>query len=143
MFKRIKENEGVKMSLMRPEYPNLKLLEYKTRSTLSKDYEFMKKLNHIRENKRYAFIEFDIIVFPQIWESTCTGFDLAKDGSAAIGGCAITKEYTTVLHEKLTDTYVVCFGERLCYLVSDASSEFYDDLNKRQMAGLSQARKRY
>lgn len=118
-------------------YPNLELVEYKAKQLLFVDEEFKKKL----AEKRYP--EFDVIVFPQTWGSTCTGFDLASDGSAAVGGCAMTKEYTTVVHELMTDTYIVCFGNRPCYKVTDANEDFYADLAARNMASLSEARKRY
>jgi len=71
------------------------------------------------------------------------GFDVSKDGSPAIGGCAMTKEYTTVFHELLTDTYIIFFGERICYKVTNANAEFYEDLQKRNMASLSEAKRRY
>lgn len=124
-------------------YPNLELLEYKTKQMLAADEEFMKSLNEIRSKNKYSFLEFDSIVFPQVWGSTCTGFDVMKDGSPAIGGCAMTKEYTTVMHEKLTDSYVVFFGDRPCYKVTNANNEFYEDLKSRNMASLSEAKKRY
>lgn len=89
------------------------------------------------------YVEMEAIVFPQIWGSTCTGFDVSKDGSPAIGGCAMTKEYTTVFHELLTDTYIIFFGERICYKVTNANAEFYEDLQKRNMASLSEAKRRY
>lgn len=66
-----------------------------------------------------------------------------EDGSPAIGGCAMTKEYTTVFHELLTDTYIIFFGERICYKVTNANAEFYEDLQKRNMASLSEAKRRY
>lgn len=117
-------------------YPNLELVEYKVKQLLAADKEFMKKL----EKKRP---EFDMIVFPQIWGSTCTGFDICSDGSPAVGGCAMTKDYTTVVHEITTDTYIVCFGNRPCYKVTDANEDFFSDLTARRMASLSEARKRY
>lgn len=55
----------------------------------------------------------------------------------------MTKEYTTVLHELVTDTYIVCFGNRPCYKVTDANEDFFSDLTARRMASLSEARKRY
>lgn len=92
-------------------YPNLELLEYKARVALSSDEEFLKTIEEKRKNDKYVYVEMEAIVFPQIWGSTCTGFDVSKDGSPAIGGCAMTKEYTTVFHELLTDTYIIFFGD--------------------------------
>lgn len=117
-------------------YPNLELLEYKAKQILAADTEFMDSLGSHAVN-------FEVIVFPQTWGSTCTGFDICPDGSPAVGGSAITKEYTSVFHELTTDTYVVCFGNRPCYKVTDAPMEFYADLSARSMASLKTARTRY
>lgn len=128
---------------MNARYPNLELLEYKARAALSRDEEFLKIFEEKKKNKKYVYAEIDAVMFPQIWGSTCTGFDVNEDGSPAWGGCAMTKEYTTVLHELLTDTYIIFFGEKMCYKVTNANAEFYEDLQKRQMASLSEAKRRY
>lgn len=128
---------------MNARYPNLELLEYKARVTLSRDEEFLKIFEEMKKNKKHVYAEIDAVVFPQIWGSTCTGFDVTENGSPAWGGCAMTKEYTTVLHELLTDTYIIFFGEKMCYKVTNANAEFYEDLQKRQMASLSEAKRRY
>lgn len=75
--------------------------------------------------------------------STCTGFDVTPEGEAMIGGSAMTKEYTTIIHELLTDTYCVFFGDRPCYKVDNPSEDFYKDMLKRQMVSLSEAKNRY
>lgn len=128
---------------MNARYPNLELLEYKARVALSRDEEFLKIFEEKKKNKKYVYAEIDAVVFPQIWGSTCTGFDVTENGSPALGGCAMTKEYTTVLHELITDTYIIFFGEKMCYKVTNANTEFYGDLQKRQMASLSEAKRRY
>ena len=128
---------------MNTRYPNLELLEYKARAALSRDEEFLKIFEEKKKNKKYVYAEIDAVVFPQIWGSTCTGFDVTEKGSPALGGCAMTKEYTTVLHELITDTYIIFFGEKMCYKVTNANAEFYGDLQKRQMASLSEAKRRY
>lgn len=128
---------------MNTRYPNLELLEYKARAALSRDEEFLKIFEEKKKNKKYVYAEIDAVVFPQILGSTCTGFDVTEDGSPAWGGCAMTKEYTTVFHELLTDTYIIFFGEKMCYKVTNANAEFYEDLQKRQMASLSEAKRRY
>lgn len=128
---------------MNARYPNLELLEYKAGAALSRYEEFLKIFEEKKKNKKYVYAEIDAVVFPQIWGSTCTGFDVTEDGSPAWGGCAMTKEYTTVFHELLTDTYIIFFGEKMCYKVTNANTEFYEDLQKRQMASLSEAKRRY
>lgn len=117
-------------------YPNLELIDYKASLILSEDKEFSEKLG-----KRIP--EYNLEVFPQIWSSTCTGFDICSDGSPAIGGCAMTREYTTVVHEVVTDTYLVFFGNHPCYMVTEPNENFYSDLSARNMASLSKSKKRY
>lgn len=128
---------------MNARYPNLELLEYKARVALSKDEEFLKNFEAKRKDNKYVYSEIDAVVFPQIWGSTCTGFDVTEDGSPTLGGCAMTKEYTTVLHELATDIYIIFFGEKMCYKVTNANVEFFEDLKKRHMASLSEAKMRY
>ena len=128
---------------MNARYPNLELLEYKARVALSKDEEFLKNFEAKRKDNKYVYSEIDAVVFPQIWGSTCTGFDVTEDGSPTLGGCAMTKEYTTVLHELATDIYIIFFGENMCYKVRNANVELIEDLKKRHMASLSEAKRRY
>ena len=128
---------------MNARYPNLELLEYKARVALSKDEEFLKNFEAKRKDNKYVYSEIDAVVFPQIWGSTCTGFDVTEDGSPTLGGCAMTKEYTTVLHELATDIYIIFFCEKMCYKVTNANVEFFEDLKKRHMASLSEAKRRY
>ena len=122
-------------------YPNLELLQYKAGLALQKDEEF----NRIIKEKQGRFVhpELDAVVFPQIWGSTCTGFDETEGGEAVMAGCAMTKEYTTVFHELLSDIYVVFFGDRICYMVHDANETFLEDLKQHQVKSLSQAKKYY
>lgn len=123
--------------------PNLELLEYKAKVSLLNDEEFMKKFNDIKSKRGFAYVDFDTTTFSQIWGSTCTGFDVAKDGSPAIGGCAMTKEYTTVVHELLTDTYIVFFGDKGAYVVTDANERFLSDLKNHSIASLSVGKEVY
>lgn len=122
---------------MRPSYPNLELLEYKAGFLLAGSDEIKKN-----DPKKVRY-EFDAIVFSQLWGNTCTGFDITEDGIPAIGGCAMTKEYTTVFHELQTDAWIIFFGSRPCYLVTDANEAFLDDLKNRNMVSLSKAKKGY
>ena len=128
---------------MNARYPNLELLEYKAIMYLSRDKEFVRILVEKKRDNKYALVEIEAVMFPQIWGSTCTGFDVTENGSPTLGGCAMTKEYTTVIHELVTDTYIIFFGEKMCYEVTNANAEFYEDLQKRQMASLSEAKRRY
>ena len=132
------------MSFYDPKLPNVELVLYKAKQFLSKDSQFLNKMEtEMKDGNNKRPIEFDLIMFPQIWGSTCTGFDVTPDGSPVMSGCAMTKEYTTIVHELLTDTYTVFFGDTPCYQVHDANNAFCEDLGKRQMASLSEAKKRY
>lgn len=127
-----------------PQYPNLELLEYKARQILQKDDDFKAKLNKALEQRKYVSLYLDAIVFPQVWGSTCLGFDIMPDGSPSIGGQAMTKAYTTVFHEsEISDTYIVFFGNSVCYKVTDVTPEFVEDLRNRNLVSLSKARTRY
>lgn len=116
---------------MKPLFPNLELIEHKATELALLD-------NHLSSPP-----EFNLLSFTQTWGSTCTGFDLTFDGLPAIGGSAMTKEYTTVAHELKTDVYYIFFGNRPCYKVTEAGKNFFDDLKHHRMASLSQAKQRY
>ena len=122
--------------------PNLELLMYKGIGHLGQDKEFMEKVIKAKSDGIRTF-NFQIETFPQIWGSTCTGFDITEDGKATIGGCAMTTEYTTVVHEENTETYLVFFGDRPCYAVHNPTKEFYEDLKERRLASLSESKERY
>lgn len=128
---------------MRAEYPNLELMEYIFKQTLASDDEWKKKFEEIKKEKKYAFLDIDVKVFPQIWGSTCTAFDVMPDGSAAWGGSAMTKAYTAVFYEHLTDYYCVFVDGKPCYLVNNAPLAFYEDLESCNMKSLSAAKKYY
>lgn len=120
--------------------PNLELLMYKAGSIFLQEEEFLLKA---RKLKNYEILDIEVETFPQIWGSTCTGFDITEDGKATVGGCAMTTEYTTVVHEKRTDFYLVFFGDRPCYAVHNPTKEFYDDLKERRLVSLSKSKERY
>lgn len=123
--------------------PNLELVLYKAQQLLSRDKEFVDVLAERRKTEKHLHIDFTLEVFPQMWGSTCTGFDVTENGKPTIGGCAMTEEYTIVIHERTTDCYCVFFGEQPCYKVTNANKDFYDDLKNHRMASLSEAKKRY
>lgn len=120
--------------------PNLELLMYKASSIFLQEEEFLLKA---RKLKNYEILDIEVETFPQTWGSTCTGFDITEDGKATVGGCAMTTEYTTVVHEKRTDFYLVFFGDRPCYAVHNPTKEFYDDLKERRLVSLSKSKERY
>ena len=125
--------------------PNLELLLYKTQQLLANDEEFKQAIANIKaeKNMNRVYLDFNVECFPQIWGNTCTGFDVTPEGEPTMGGDAMTKEYTTIIHEIVTDTYCVFFGDRPCYKVNNPSEDFYKDMIKRSMASLSEAKNRY
>lgn len=123
--------------------PNLELVLYKAQQLLARDKEFVDVLAERRKTEKHLRIDFTLEVFPQMWGSTCTGFDVTENGEPTVGGCAMTEEYTIVIHERTTDCYCVFFGEQPCYKVTNANKAFYDDLKNHRMASLSEAKKRY
>ena len=128
---------------MKTQYPNLELIEYQFLQQLNKDPEYRKRAFQYKTHNKYFHPHFTAQVFPQIWGSTCTGFDITDNGSATISGSAMTEAYTTVLHEQYTDIYGIFFGGMPCYIVAEANQSFYEDLNSRQMAPKSEAETRY
>lgn len=130
--------------MMNATLPNLELLLYQAQTILPKDAEFMEKMNKIVEkNGKYVRPEFNVVCFPQMWGSTCTGFDVCPDGSPAFGGQMMTKAYTTVIEETLTETYVVFFNNKPAYCVTNANEQFLTDLKNHKLAPLSVARRKY
>lgn len=125
--------------------PNLELLLYKAQQALAHDPDFVQKIAEIKENdsRKKVYLDFSVECFSQIWGSTCTGFDVTEAGEPVMAGSAMTEEYTTIVHEKTTNTYCVFFGDRPCYKVDNPSNKFYEDMMKRQMASLSRAKNRY
>ena len=116
--------------------PNLELLMYKAGIYLEYDEEYTQK-------SKGKSLNFTIETFPQIWGSTCTGFDITEDGRGTFGGCAMTTEYTTVVHEENTNSYLVFFGDSPCYAVYNPKKAFYEDLKERRLASLSKSKERY
>lgn len=112
---------------MQDEVPNLELLLYIAKQILKPKYG-----NSI-----------SLETFPQMWGSTCGGFDVLPSGEPAIGGSAMTEIYTTVAHDRETDQYVVFFGKQPAYIVSEAPEVFFEDLKNRNMAPLSAVKSRY
>ena len=123
--------------------PNLELLEYKVTQLLLNNEEFKERFAEAKKKQNWCSPKLRATLFCQTWSSTCTGFDIDKDGNAMWGGQAFTDEYTTVFHEENTDIYIVCFGNRPCYMVTDAPKEFFEDLHKHRMVSLSESMEKY
>ena len=116
--------------------PNLELLMYQARLYLDCDEKYIRKA-------KGKSLNFTIETFPKTWETACAGFDITKDGKTNICSWSLTTEYTTVVHEEITDSYLVFFGDRPCYAVHNPTMEFYEDLKERRLASLSKSKERY
>lgn len=114
--------------------PNLELVVWKAKSLLAQNTEFLQRII----DNRIDTTEFDVLLFPQWWDTTATGFDDYQQCHQVM-----TKEYTTVVHEIATNSYVVCFGEETCYLVIDPNKEFLEDLEQHKLAAIGTAQYRY
>ena len=125
--------------------PNLELLQYQATLIVKQNKKIVDILKEHFSSKGYKniTIDLDVEVFPQLWGSTCTGFDVCQDGSPAIGGCAMTKAYTCVFHEPISNTYFVFVDGRICYQVDNATTKFLKDLKNRSLEPLSKANEVY
>lgn len=125
--------------------PNLELLEYQAKLIIKQNKKTMEILKEHFSSKGYknVLIDLDIEVFSQIWGSTCTGFDVCSDGSPAMSGSAMTKAYTCVFYESISDTYLIFIDGRFCYLVDEPNAKFLKDLKNKRLESLSKAQKMY
>ena len=104
--------------------PNLELLLYKAKI-------FLEAID-----EEYADVEFDAYVFPQTWGSTALGL-------GGYGGQAITKAYTTVFTDVMSNIAVVFFGDSLAYTLTDLNEAFMKDLAEQHMVSMNEARSKY
>ncbi len=126
--------------------PNLELLAYQAWIKLALNQEYSKRIEKIYPNWDEPTLpqpDIRIDCFVQTWGSTCTGFDVDEHGTPLWGGSTMTDAYTTVVHDKQTDMYVVFFNDQICYVVENPTEQFYEDLKDRNLASLSEAKKRY
>ena len=137
------ESEKIIMGFNDCKYPNLELMEYQFMIALKDDSDYASIINKKKKTNKYIVHSFEAEVFPQVWGDTGTAFDIMPDGSPTISGSAMTSAYTVVMHELLTDFYMVFVNNRPCYMVKNANEKFYEDLKNRDMASLSKAKKIY
>lgn len=116
--------------------PNLELLLYKAKQILKNDKSFEENLL----KGKIDHLDFEVICFKQTWGNTSCGFDEPIGG---FSGQAMTDEYTTVVIEHRTDTYVIFFGEKPAYKVNDPNEKFFKDLTARSLASVSHAKTLY
>lgn len=114
---------------MRCEYPNLPLIEERSKITLALAKELPYDADALFECK----------VFRQTWPNTAGGFSKPD----CMAGQAFTNQYTTVMHEHKTNNYLIFFGNEYAYRVYTPTSRFYEDLARCQMANSGDAKNRY
>lgn len=131
------------MRILGPSLPNLNDMCFFMINYLLKNKKSQDKLNSIKEKCKFVNLDFDITMFPQIWGSTCTAFDILPNGEPVWGGSAMTKAYTVIIHEFTTDTYGVFIDDKPCYIVTDPTEMFYEDLKNKNMKSLSNSLKYY
>lgn len=104
---------------MKLNYPNLELLELKT---------------------KIAFDQCDLLsdnllveVFPQLWSSTALGF-------GGIGGQAMTTAYTTIFYDSISfKAAAVYFDSELAYIIDNPNKNFWADVSHHNMKSVDKA----
>lgn len=106
------------------ELPNLPLIQER----------FLNSIQPVLQQNSVRYPTFEIIaVFAQTWGSTALGF-------GGIGGCAMTKAYTTVILNEDLGCVGVFFGERLAYIIQHPNEKFVADLRNRNLCCVSEHR---
>ena len=104
---------------MKLKYPNLELLELKTKITFDKC--------NLSSNDLVAE------VFPQLWSSTALGF-------GGIGGQAMTTAYTTVFYNSVSfKAAAVYFDNELAYVIDNPNETFWVDVSHHNMKSVDKA----
>ena len=132
---------------MKATIPNLELLEYQAYHILLKDENTKERIENHWKNVGYRcfegrmLVDFDIYMFPQTWGSTCTAFDIDENGNPTFGGQALTKAYTVIFYEPISEVYLVFVNGSFAYLVWNPTEEFLVDLKEQSMKSVSEANK--
>ena len=91
-------------------------------------------------NKKGGYPEFELLgVFYQTWPNN---LGLKNDGELACLDI-VSSYYTSVIYERLTDTYGVFQNNELAYLVEGSSEKLIEDIANHSMACLKIAKYRY
>lgn len=129
---------------MKCKLPNLELIEYIGKQLLKNDDGFKNLFKEKTKNTKLRVpLDIEMIAFMQMWGNTSTGFDVDDNGNPYISGQSMTEAYTVVLHERITDYYIVFFDGKPCYMISNPTEKFYEDLKDRNMESKSRANKFY
>lgn len=123
--------------------PNLESLLERSRQMLLGDQEFLEALEKVKERKKNPSLQMNLLIecFPQWWDRGCTPFD--PPGKKVRRSKILRAEYTSIVHELTTNTFLVYFGDRFGYKVFQTGLDFYDDMRTHMMAGVSRAAELY
>lgn len=110
-------------------FPNIELL----------DYIFQQHILNKADPEKTYIPDVDAFVFPQVWPNTGGGF--SEPGF--VYGCAMTKQYTTVLVSHNQNMAMVCFGNKPAYIVDDLNEKFMSDLRTQNMASKYESKNLY
>lgn len=104
-------------------------------------FENVKSINEffMENNGKHNYTVTDITCFTQTWGSTALGFN-------GWGGSSMTPAVTTIVTVRLPEgkhrSYVF-FGGGFAYYVNEQNEAFKEDMNKKFMTDVDNAKKRY
>lgn len=128
-------------------YPNLELLDYKTRLLLKQDEKFTKAVEKFKLKKSFSItamsVGLEAKMFMQTWADTGCGIDIDSNGYPYMVGNAITDAYTVVFYENISKQYFVYFNSQLAYIITKANKKFLNDLHNDRLLSVSEANKEY
>lgn len=88
------------------------------------------------QNYRVFPNDLHVYMFPQTWGDTSLGF-------GGMGGQAITTALTTIIGDNQNNVWGVFYDERLAYIVTDPTPEFWEDVRNWNIASVRNAHTRY
>ena len=128
-------------------YPNLELLDYKTRLLLKQDEKFTKAVEKFKLKKSFSInamsVGLEAKMFMQTWGDTGCGIYIDSNGHPYMAGNAITDAYTVVFYESISKQYFVYFNSQLAYVITKANKKFLNDLHNDRLLSVSEANKEY
>ena len=128
-------------------YPNLELLDYKTRLLLKQDEKFIKEVEKFKLKTKFSItamsVGLEAKMFIQTWSDTGCGIDIDSNGHPYMVGNAMTDAYTVVFYESISKQYFVYFNSQLAYVITKANKKFLNDLHNDRLLSVSEANKEY
>lgn len=120
--------------------PDLKGLQQRVTFCLNQLSDVVEEFKRCTEGMKSLQFNLSIYaMFRQMWGNTACGLD----EPGMLSGQAMTECYTTVFYEAITKRFIVCFGHTPAYVVTNPSSQFYEDMQNRCMKSCQVARSAY